>query len=436
MASFTLEINADAAISTLQELIRFPTVSADAPFDGSYNRCAEWLVARLQDIGFATQILPESLANKPIITGTYVGLDPALPSIVLNSHYDVVPVMPEHWTFPAFEGYQENDRIYGRGAQDMKCVCAQYLVALEHLLLTGYRPIRTLHVTYVPDEEIGGGDGMGIMIESSWFKGLSIELALDEGLASVDDSFSIFYGERLPWWVHIKATGNTGHGSRFIEGTAVEQVVGVVNKALQYRQEQLDLLHGRGHHAGCNHAVASKRLLTLGDVTSINVTMLRAGVQASGKDIINVVPAVAEAGFDVRISPHTDPMEISNQITGWCQEVQSKTTGLSKDQGVKWDFFYEPLKQHSTTSTDENENPWYKLIKDTLWNEFAAEIVPQVFPAATDSRFLRHLGLKAFGFSPMRRSPILLHEHNEYIDKDVYLEGCRVYVSLIKALSS
>ena len=45
-----------------------------------------------------------------------------------------------------------------------------------------------------------------------------------------DETYSIFYGERLPWWVKVNARGNTGHGSRFIDTTAVEQIVGVTNK--------------------------------------------------------------------------------------------------------------------------------------------------------------------------------------------------------------
>lgn len=57
---------------------------------------------------------------------------------------------------------------------------------------------------------------MCILLASSWYATLAIDLALDEGLASEDDAFSVFYGERLPWWVKVTAKGNTGHGSRFI----------------------------------------------------------------------------------------------------------------------------------------------------------------------------------------------------------------------------
>ena len=44
--------------------------------------------------------------------------------------------------------------------------------------------------------------------------------------------------------------------------------------------------------------------------------------------------------------------------------------------------------------------------------------------------------MRAIGFSPIRRSPILLHEHDEYLAEDVFLEGCEVYIAIIHALSS
>ena len=55
-------------------------------------------------------------------------------------------------------------------------------------------------------------------LSSALYKSLpGIALALDEGLASMDETYSLFYGERLPIWVDMTAHGNTGHGSRFID---------------------------------------------------------------------------------------------------------------------------------------------------------------------------------------------------------------------------
>jgi aminoacylase len=368
----------EQAIGKLIQLVQFPTVSATAGEDGSYVACADWLVEELGALGLGAFILPESLPNKPIVVGYWTGSSPELPCVLLNSHYDVVPILLEHWSVPAFQGLRKDGKIFGRGTQDMKCVCAQYLISIKKLKENGYLPTRTINITYVPDEEIGGADGMNIMLNSLWFKTQKIAIALDEGLANTGDVFSVFYGERLPWWVHITATGNTGHGSRFIDGSAIQQVIEVCNKALYYREQQKDLLHGTNHHAGCSHAVVKKKALTLGDVTTINVTMLRAGIQAGGKDIINVIPPNAEAGFDIRISPHIDPSEISKTLDTWCEEVNEATPGLLPDQGVKWNFFYEPLQHHAVTSVEQDVNPWWKIFAETLWNEFQVEVVPEV----------------------------------------------------------
>ena len=57
-----------------------------------------------------------------------------------------------------------------------------------------------------------------------------------------------------------------------------------------------------------------------------------------------------------------------------------------------------------------------------------------MFPAATDSRFVRQLNIPALGFSPMKNTQILLHEHNEMLHKDTFLEGIDVYVNLFTDL--
>jgi hypothetical protein len=47
-------------------------------------------------------------------------------------------------------------QIYGRGAQDMKCVCVQYIEAIRklHSIDPSFRPMRTIYLTFVPDEEV------------------------------------------------------------------------------------------------------------------------------------------------------------------------------------------------------------------------------------------------------------------------------------------
>jgi len=45
---------------------------------------------------------------------------------------------------------------------------------------------------------------MEILRTSNWFSKLNVGLALDEGLANETDQYSVFYGERVPWWITVK----------------------------------------------------------------------------------------------------------------------------------------------------------------------------------------------------------------------------------------
>jgi aminoacylase len=79
---------------------------------------------------------------------------------------------------------------------------------------------------------------MQALIKSPIFAELNVGMALDEGLANPTDAFTLFYGERAPWWVRVKATGAPGHGSRFIPDPAMQRLLRVVDKFLTFRKEQ------------------------------------------------------------------------------------------------------------------------------------------------------------------------------------------------------
>lgn len=446
------------ALESFRRFLQFETVSNTAPKTGEYQKAAEYLLQELSSIPCLDQIhlLEEAPDDSPVVVARWKGLDEDLPIILLNSHYDVVPAIKDDWTVEPFEGLVRDGKIYGRGAQDMKCVCIQYIEAIRKLSsatapLSRFQPRRSIYLTFVPDEEAGGG-GMAAFLSSKLYQNLpGIALALDEGLASEDDVFSVFYGERLPWWVDITAKGNTGHGSRFIDHTAVEQIIEVANRALAFREGQKAVLHGTSFsakHENCAHAVAAKKMrqakelngsdgsaqMTIGDVTSLNITVLEAGIRSGDHFVTNVVPPVAKCSLDIRISPHVPPIEIKNMLDQWCQECSS-----SKEDGhiVTWDYIGERnnAQDHAVTSTDGAVNPWYDIFGSSL-KDMGYAFTPQIFPAATDSRFLRALGIRALGFSPMRNTKIMLHENDEYLEEEIFLEGITVYVGLIKALSS
>ncbi|TMW63755.1 hypothetical protein Poli38472_002696 [Pythium oligandrum] len=400
------------AVTRFLELLSIRTVSGEGP-NGAYEECAEWLRAYLTELDLPVQVI-EVEPRKPVVLATWKGEDETLPGIILNSHYDVVPAIPEHWTYDPFQAkILEDGSIYGRGAQDMKSVCIQYVEAVARLKSKGFVPKRNIYLLFVPDEEIGGA-GMEKFLESAEFKAIQpVAFVFDEGLANPEDAFTVFYGERVPWWFYVKAEGPTGHGSRFIQNTATSKIIDICNKALAFRDEQEKALNA---DPGCKHGDMAKK--KLGDVTTVNLTVLKSGVSSDGGKTfaMNVIPTEAIAGFDVRISPHLDMEEFKAMLNKWCEA-----------EGVSWEFAVQlnPLMKHYTTKLDDS-NVWWKLFKGTC-DKLGMRVETEVFPAATDSRYVRKLGIPALGFSPMSNTEVLLHEHNERLHKDTFLRGIDVY---------
>ncbi len=249
-----------SAVALFQEFLRIPSVSTTGATSGSYRQAADWLKAKLTEAlspvhGLRVEEV-EAVAGKPVVVATLPGKDESLPVLLLNSHYDVVPADLQYWHVDPFGAeIAEDGRIYGRGTQDMKSVCVQYIVALQRLVAQhaagGPVFLRTVVLTFVPDEEVGGRDGMGAFLHSECFqriaggasgKGGGIGLALDEGLANPGDKYTVFYGERSPWWVIVEAKGPTGHGSRFIENPATHRLLRVARKGLDFRRQQEEAL--------------------------------------------------------------------------------------------------------------------------------------------------------------------------------------------------
>lgn len=75
----------------------------------------------------------------------------------------------------------------------------QYLGAIRKIMKKKVQLKRTIHVTFVPDEEIFGPDGMKAFVHSDDFRDLNVGFLLDEGIASENEVFKVFYGERTCW---------------------------------------------------------------------------------------------------------------------------------------------------------------------------------------------------------------------------------------------
>ncbi|PWA50251.1 N-acyl-L-amino-acid amidohydrolase [Artemisia annua] len=360
--------------------------------------------------------------NKPLLLVTLYGSKPLLPSILLNSHMDSVPAEPAKWSHPPFSAVKTEDgKIFARGAQDDKCIAIQYLEALRNIMEEDpfFKPVRTVHICYVPDEEIGGFDGMAKFVESDEFKEMNVGFFLDEGQASTNDKYRVFYADRSPWNLVIKAVGVPGHGSRMYDNSAMENLMKSVEVVSKFRENQFDLVK-----AG---------VLPNSEVISANPVYLKAGTPSGdGNFAMNMQPSEAEAGYDVRLPPTVDPDLLKKRIAEeWAPATRNMTYHII-EKGPLRDYLGRPLM----TATNES-NPWWAVLKNAIEVSGGELSKPEMLASTTDAKYLRQLGIPALGFSPMKNTPILLHDHNEYLKDTVVFgrnKGIRVHHQIIEFL--
>ena len=156
------------------------------------------------------------------------------------------------------------NKVYGICA-DMKCVGLQYLEAIRKLQKSEFEPTRTIYLSFVPDEEIGGHDGAKKLAESDVFEKMNVAFVLDEGLASPGEKYRAFYAERSPMWLVIKAKGAPGHGAKLCDNSAMENLLKSIESVRRFRTSQFDMVK-----AG---------LRAEGEVVSVNMVFLKAGTQ-------------------------------------------------------------------------------------------------------------------------------------------------------------
>ncbi|KAM1044118.1 hypothetical protein ACFX14_035213 [Malus domestica] len=411
--STAIQSDDDPIISRFQRYLRINTAHPNP----QYREAADFILSEAESLSLESQTL-EFVPGKHLVLLKWPGSEPSLSSVLLNSHTDVVPAEHDKWVHPPFSAnLDSNGDVYARGSQDMKCVGIQYLEAIRRLKASGFKPKRSVYLSFVPDEEIGGHDGAEKLAESDVFKGLNVGIVLDEGLASPTETYRAFYAERCPMWLVIKATGAPGHGAKLYDNTAMENLLKSIESVRRFRAAQFDLVK-----AG---------LKAEGEVISVNMVFLKAGTPTPTGFVMNMQPSEAEAGFDIRVPPIADQESLEKRIAEEWAPTSRNMTFRFKQKVSVLDKSGKPI----LTATDSS-NPWWALLEDAVKKANGKLGKPEIFPASTDARYFRNLGLPAIGFSPMANTPILLHDHNEFLNKDEYLKGIEIYESIIKAYAS
>jgi succinyl-diaminopimelate desuccinylase len=151
------------------------------------------------------------------------------PCIHFNSHIDVVAV-GAHWSEDPLAGNLVDDRIYGRGACDMKGGLAASIIAVEAYLELNPTFSGSIEISGTADEETGGYGGVAYLAELGVMAKPRIDhVIIPEPL----NKNRVCLGHRGVWWAEIETLGRIAHGSMPFDGDSAIRHMNAVLRRIE-----------------------------------------------------------------------------------------------------------------------------------------------------------------------------------------------------------
>ncbi len=146
-----------------------------------------------------------------------------------NSHHDVVEV-GHGWTRDPFGAEVEGDRLYGRGACDMKGGLAASVIAAEAFLAVCPDFAGSIEISATADEESGGFGGVAYLARQGRFAHVQ-HVLIPEPL----HKDRICLGHRGVWWAEVETQGRIAHGSMPFLGDSAIRHMGALLAEIEER---------------------------------------------------------------------------------------------------------------------------------------------------------------------------------------------------------
>ena len=395
----------DEVAALASDLIRIDTSNPGDHSGPGERVAAEHVAALLADAGLEPRIY-ESHEKRASVVARIEGADSSRPGLLIHGHLDVVPATAADWRVHPFSGEITEDCVWGRGAVDMKDMSAIVLAVLRQRLAEGRRPARDVVVAFVADEEAGGTWGARWLVDNhpGEFEGVT-EAISEVGGFSVTLGGKRLYllqtAEKGMAWMRLTAEGTAGHGSMINKDNAVTEVAEAVARIGRYewpvRETEAAFAFAR---AACSAlgmdfdpADPGAVLGKLGPIAKMvgatlthtaNPTMLSAGYK------VNVVPQAAVAQVDGRFLPGLEAeflAEIDTLIGPGIQRDQ-----IHHDIAVQTSFDGELVAAMRAALLAEDPD---------------GTMVPYCLSGGTDAKSFSRLGMRCFGFTPLRLPPDL-----------------------------
>jgi acetylornithine deacetylase/succinyl-diaminopimelate desuccinylase-like protein len=420
----------DEVVGLCRDLLRIPSVNDGTGRGPGERAAAEYVAEKLEEVGVATTLY-EPAKGRTSVVARLEGADPSRAPLLVHGHLDVVPADAADWTHDPFAGEIADGCLWGRGAVDMKDMDAMVLAVVRDRVRTGRKPPRDVVLAFLADEEAGGTYGAGALVQQH------PELFADctEGISevggfslSVDDDTRLYMIETAQKgmaWMRLTATGTAGHGSMVNDDNAVTALCDAVARL--------------GRHEFPIHVTKTVRdfLEAVSDAFGVELdpddlpaTVARLGPLARivGSTLRNTAnPTMLDAGYKHNVVPgRASAMVDGRFVPGFAEEFERELDGVL-GPGIEREYVHH---QHGLETTFDG------ALVDAMCTALVAEDpgarpVPYMLSGGTDQKHFARLGVRGFGFAPLRLPADLdfsgmFHGVDERVPLDALQFGVRV----------
>lgn len=426
------------------QLIRIDTTNTGDPATVVGEReAAEWVIKQLEEVGYETTLVESGAPGRMNVVARLAGKDRSRGALLMHVHLDVVPAEPADWSVHPFSGAVVDGYLWGRGAVDMKDMVGMTLAVARQFKAENFVPPRDIVFAFLADEEAGGKYGSHWLVEHrpELFEGCTEAVGEVGGFSLTvprpDGTERRLYlletAEKGIAWMRLRASAKAGHGSFLHSDNAITQLAEAVAKLGNHQfplvmtdsvRELLDVISEEtGLDLDPDSPDIDGTLAKLGSISRIvgatlrdtaNPTMLQAGYKA------NVIPQSAEAVIDCRVLP--------GRQAAFEREVDEIIgPNIRREWVTKLDAYETTFDGDLVAAMNDA----------VLAHDPDARTVPFMLSGGTDAKAFTKLGIRCFGFAPLRLPPeldfaALFHGVDERVPVDALKFGTRVLDHLLR----
>ncbi|MFI3167369.1 MAG: M20/M25/M40 family metallo-hydrolase [Bacillota bacterium] len=441
-----VDFDGERAVKNLSTLVKIPTVSVLDAENGDYSQHEKFIKTL---VGMYPQIVEKSEFTRVANYGLMfkiAGKSSENPS-VLMSHYDVVPVVGQAWSFEPFCGEIKDGYVHGRGTLDTKGTLVCTCESVETLLEGGFVPANDLYLCFGGDEEIGGEICKKVVAHLKE-KGVKPALVFDEGGAIVENIFPgvskqcavVGISEKGMCDISLSVKASGGHASSPDASNPVNVLANAICK-IQNNQMKADIipavsemLNALGRHSSFVYKIifsnmwlfkplVTKIFVAGGGETSALCKTTFAFTTIEGSKANNVLPTTAKMNINVRVL---------NNIT--VADMVAHIKKVVADERVE----IEVVMKNEPSPVASVKSEGYLKVKRAMNACFPEVVVsPYVMIAASDSRHYAEISDCALKFAPFRLSKAdrgSIHSYDEKISTKNIVDGVEFYINLVSQL--